>query len=664
MEAETSSDSDTEGLSRWGGAAAPPSSLMWMSREHDSNSSADSAEEESLGPEEEPSKGAGHNSGSSTESSEEEQGWWPESGRAGRAEEEFPKVETRGDRATLVHPQTQETYELFQRFVTNRAGALSFDDVKRAVHELWPQFDHELPLRRAYEAADRDANGDIGRREFHLLLSNIVHFDSLWVLFDTIEAGNPENRMELEDFQAACAAVGLATTENVTAAFTACTQAEGVAEAHLGFDHFCDWMLKQKRKTHLTGAVDKTRRAKPAPPARKPKKKQPVPAKVGRASHQESETESDGDEDGVLSGTRVEPEPERVYDSDSSGSELSDDDAAVALLARIQNSPFRGGGTPARDGTPVQSASTVSAQARLSQLLDELGSPPQGRGAARSRRASSRTTFHFASATKTPREEETLQAVPGSERKHGLSDVASSSGGLQDSSSHDRLYAAALSSAGQRENSIHDRLHAHKTASTSVDVLAKVDLQKHGLSKEAMEMKATAEKLKADARAEQRAADEQRFREERQRAAKERQRAKEQRVKAMRMAALADKKRSDELRNERQVQKAEDKAAAINARREALEYAREVKQKEKKEEEELLKERRQERERQAAIDAKIDEDRRKEKRRDMLTRREHMLEMRQHRIAAEKHEADMLFESRIDANMAAEVQDCNANLSG
>lgn len=661
MEAETSSDSDTEGVSRWGGAAAPPSSLMWMSRGHDSDSSADSAEE--LGPEE-PSKGGGHNSSSSTESSEEEQGWWPGSGRARRAEEELPKVEGRGDRATLVHPQTQEAYELFQRSVTNRAGALSFDDVKRAVHELWPQFDHELPLRRAFEAADRDANGNIGRREFHLLLSNIVHFDSLWVLFDTIEAGNPENRMELEDFQAACAAVGL-TTENATAAFAACTQAEGVSEAHLGFDHFCEWMLKQKRKTHLTGAVDKTRRAKPAPPARKPEQKQPMPVKVvGRASHrllQDSETESDGDEDGVLSVARVAPELGRVYDSDSSGSELSDDDAAVALLARIQNSPFRGSGTPARDGTPVQSASTASAQARLNQLLDELGSTPQGRGAARSRRASSRTTFDFASTT--PREDERLQAMPGSERKGGLSGVASSSGGLQDSSSHVRLYAATLPSAGQRENSIHDRLYAHKTVSTSADVLAKVDLQKHGLSKEAVEMKATAEKLKADARAEQRAADEARFREERQRAAKERQRAKEQRVKAMRMAALADKKRSDELRTHRQAQKAEEKAAAIIARREALEYAREVKNREKKEEEEILKERRQERERQAAIDAKVDEERRKEKRREMLMRREHVLEMRKHKIAAEKHEADMLFESRLDANMAAEVQHCHANMS-
>eukprot|EP01043_Picozoa_sp_COSAG02_P013044 COSAG02_NODE_515_length_20817_cov_61.106960_8_plen_690_part_00 len=687
MDGETSSDSDAEQVSGWGGQAA--GSFGAMGREHDSDSSVESSEDEEWARSErageELPRRQERQSDSSTESSEDEDWMRPE--WAGRPEEgasEVSEGDGRGDRAKLELRPAQETYGLFQKFATNRTGTVSFDDVRRAVHELWPHFDHALPLQRAYEAADRDANGSIGRREFHLLLSNIVHFDALWGLFDTIEAGNPENRMELEDFQAACAAVGLATSEDATAEFEACTQAEGVAEEHLGFDHFCDWMLKQKRQAQLISTPGKTRRPKPAPPARKPAQSQPIGAKVGSTSHrlqQDSETESDdGDEDGVLSDavrqqsgkpvlqdyttSPIEPEPEPVYDSDSSGSELSDDDAAVALLARIQNSPYRVGGTPVRDDTPVKLANTASAQARLSQLLDELGSPPSGRGAARSRRRSSKaaqaTAFDVRSAT--PRKDEMPRAMQGSEQQDSVSDAAVSGGGLEDSSIHDRLYAAESSSPEQRRNNIHDRLYALKTASTSADPHAKVNLAKHGLSKEAMEMRAKAQKLKADTRAEERAMDEKIFREDRQRAAKERQEAKEQRVRAMRIAAMADKKLADDLKLQREVQQRQEKEAIRSSRREALEEAKALKRQQKKEEEEILKERRAERERQAAIDAKVEEQRRNEKRREMLLRREHVLQIRQQKQAAAMQETAQLFESRIDAKAAAEVRNHNPSI--
>lgn len=661
MERETSSESsDAEGqLSEWSTEEQPRATGSsfgdLMSRERDSDSSTESSEEEEAAPEE-----FSRNSESS-ESSEEEE--WLDSLEqpSGPDEQEAVEDEGRGDRAKLEQPSTRETYELFRKYAADRTGAMSFDDVKRAVHELWPHFDHELPLWRAYEAADCDANGCIGRREFHLLLSNTVHFDSLWELFDTIDVGNPENRMELEDFHAACAAVGLAT-ENATDEFRACAKAEGVSVAHLGFDNFCDWMLQQKRKAHLTTAQGTNRRPKPAPPARKPKQQQSVVAKPGGASprlqQQGSETESDEDE-GVSLGTVQQPTGKAapMYDSDSSGSELSDDDAAVALLARIRNSPFRAGVTPVRDETPAKSATAASAQARLSQLLDELGSPPSGRGASRSKRFSSgaaRST-QYGSRSATPQQDPSLRADLGSEQKDSWSDGPSSSGERHASSIHDRLYAASSSSGGRQSNSIHDRLYAHKTATTSGDPLAKVNLKKHGLSQEAMVLKAKAEKLKADTRAEQRAVDEAYFREERRRAAKERQEAKEQRVRAMRLAAMADKKQADELKQQRKAQEDEEKAAIRLARREALEQAKALKEREKKEEEELLKERREERERQAAMNAKLEEERRREKRREMLMRREQVLEMRQRKQAAAAAETEMLFASRIDAATEAEV---------
>ena len=79
---------------------------------------------------------------------------------------------------------------VFNSFDTGGDGALSLEQIRGAVRELWRgQYEHEPALMRAYEAADKDRSGAIGRREFHLLLSNIRHFDELWRLFGSIDKG-------------------------------------------------------------------------------------------------------------------------------------------------------------------------------------------------------------------------------------------------------------------------------------------------------------------------------------------------------------------------------------------------------------------------------------------------------------------------------------------
>ena len=316
---------------------------------------------------------------------------------------------SRGERPELAAASTRDSSVLFRR-LDSGSGALDWAAVEQAVRELWPQFDHEPALRRAFQASDRDSNGCVGRREFHLLLSNIVHFDALWKLFDTIEEGNPENRMELEDFQAACAAVAMQTSEGATAEFREQARAEGVSSMHLGFDHFCSWMLAQKRQAHLTGGAAAAKRNKPAP-------RSPIARASPQTRQSNSDTESDGEddeqavvstytqsavacdvwgyfEDGVAlqqapaaAGSEeeeAEPEPEpESYDSDSGDSELSDDDTAVALLARLQTMTPTSAvkpSTPARKAVAASPVAPSPAQARLSQLLDELGSPPPGRG--------------------------------------------------------------------------------------------------------------------------------------------------------------------------------------------------------------------------------------------------------------------------------------------
>ena len=407
----------------------------------------------------------------------------------------------RGDRAELEPASTRDSSVLFRR-LDSGAGALHLVAVQQAVRELWPQFDHEPALRRAFKASDRDSNGLIGRREFHLLLSNIVHFDALWKLFDTIEEGNAENRMELEDFQAACVAVAMQTSEGAGAEFREQARAEGVSSMHLGFDHFCGWMLAQKRQAHLTGGGAAAKRSKPAPP---PARAVAAPARssaarIGRASPQSrqsnSDTESDGDDDASEEEQeeeeeQAEPEPEQPagYDSDSGDSELSDDDTAVALLARLQTSSLLGGSagtfdrgnrsespvkrqtSPVKPNTPARKAVGPSpvapspAQARLSQLLDELGSSPPGRGrAAPARSAASSATREYESphlkakvSAGTPSGSTSARTPPRSARRR-----PSDSPALPDSAT------------------AHDRLYAHKTAVDNP--LGTINLAKHGLN--------------------------------------------------------------------------------------------------------------------------------------------------------------------------------------
>jgi hypothetical protein len=619
----------------------------------DGEDSSDSSDEETL------MSSRVHDSESSSSSEEEHEGF-QETASEDEGEEEYEEEEEeggRGDRPLLEEPSTRDSHALFRRFDTG-AGALSFAEVQSAVRELWPQFDHEPPLRRAFEASDTDSNGSIGRREFHLLLSNIKHFDSLWQLFDTVESGNPENRMELEDFQAACAAVGLQTSEGAKEEFAECARAEGIAAGHLGFDYFCDWMLQQKRQAHLKGAVGK--RPKPPPPARKQPppftQKQSPPAAPASRSEQrgraDSDTESDEDEVAAVGRDQsveepvaqapatpaAEPELEPVYDSDSGDSELSDDDTAVALLARIKQASLLRGGTPSREGTPATSVTASPAQARLSQLLDELGSPPPGRG------RSSRTARGSSTARGSPvdtrsaalRAYESPQATPNSGR-----------------SSTRRPSDSSAPASG----SIHDRLYSHKTATTvgAVDpfaLLAKVNLAKHGLSKEDMHKKAEAARIRAELRAKQKAEDEELSRQERVRAAAQRKEAKERSIRAMRQAALADKKKAEDFRAAKLAQELYEKESHRNAKREAVLEQRRIKAMEKAEEDRILQERRKERERQAAIDEALEEDRRQDKRRQLLLKREHQLDLRRQKQAAAMAETDRLFGTRIDAKAA------------
>ena len=117
----------------------------------------------------------------------------------------------------MVMPNRAERDALFRRIDYNGNGMLSLAEIDKAVLELWPQFDHKRALMRAYQAADRNGDGMIRRREFRLLLKYIIYFDQMWEHFEEIDS-NHDHRLSPAEFAAGCATMGIQLTRANAAA--------------------------------------------------------------------------------------------------------------------------------------------------------------------------------------------------------------------------------------------------------------------------------------------------------------------------------------------------------------------------------------------------------------------------------------------------------------
>ena len=143
----------------------------------------------------------------------------------------------------LEMPDKAERSRMFRRMDYNGNGVLSLAEIDKAVVELWPTLNHKPVLMRAYQAADVNADGMIGRREFKLLLEYVLYFHRLWGKFEQIDT-DKDHRIDEAEFIRGCKLVGLSTVSE--------TEAKRIFEAmdedaggFVRFSEFCSWCARR-----------------------------------------------------------------------------------------------------------------------------------------------------------------------------------------------------------------------------------------------------------------------------------------------------------------------------------------------------------------------------------------------------------------------------------
>ena len=140
-------------------------------------------------------------------------------------------------------PDKEERDKLFRSMDYNGNGTLSLAEIDKAVLEMWPHFNHQPALMRAYKAADVSKDGWVGRKEFRLLLEYLVYFNNLWDKFDEIDASG-DRRLSLDEFITGCGVIG----ENLSgseaeAEFAVVDSNDG---GYVLFDEFCAWCARRQ----------------------------------------------------------------------------------------------------------------------------------------------------------------------------------------------------------------------------------------------------------------------------------------------------------------------------------------------------------------------------------------------------------------------------------
>jgi Ca2+-binding EF-hand superfamily protein len=240
---EGSGDSDSP-LGRQYGDSARETMAQWAEREkeelHQSPDPPQWPSGQLLG------EGALSPSGSARSSPRGSHGSPGSSGGRGRSSPRVSSSPRRPRRPQLDHVTKQERDEIFQRMDVNGNGALSLAEIDKAVVELWPKLNHKKPMMRAYMAADISGDRLIGRREFRLLLKNLVFFNNLWAKFEEIDK-NHDKRLDLDEFKDAGKML-----EITVASWRAQEDFDRIDEEGSGyvtFDEFCRWCAER----HLLG---------------------------------------------------------------------------------------------------------------------------------------------------------------------------------------------------------------------------------------------------------------------------------------------------------------------------------------------------------------------------------------------------------------------------
>ena len=148
----------------------------------------------------------------------------------------------RPHRPRLTHVTKRERDAIFRRMDVNGNGALSLAEIDKAVVEVWPKLNHKKPMMRAYMAADISGDHLIGRREFGLLLKNLVFFNNLWAKFEEIDK-NHDKRLDLDEFKDAGKMLDITVAD--WRAEEDFDRIDEDGSGYVTFDEFCRWCAER-----------------------------------------------------------------------------------------------------------------------------------------------------------------------------------------------------------------------------------------------------------------------------------------------------------------------------------------------------------------------------------------------------------------------------------
>ena len=155
-------------------------------------------------------------------------------------------------RRAMDMPSKADRDEAFAQLDVNRVGALSFIELTKAVRLLFPSFDNNEALMRAYSATDTKGNGFLNKRDFRTLLECLIYFDSTWDTFQSIKdslTAPPGGRMSVVDFKThlnTCSVV--ITAGDIPDEYF---DLVGEDDDTLAFEDFCTWVARRHQSVGI-----------------------------------------------------------------------------------------------------------------------------------------------------------------------------------------------------------------------------------------------------------------------------------------------------------------------------------------------------------------------------------------------------------------------------
>ncbi|CAK9020151.1 unnamed protein product [Durusdinium trenchii] len=100
----------------------------------------------------------------------------------------------------------------------NGNGLVSLAEIDKWVVESYPKLNNKPALMRAYKSSDLDHNSYVTKREFPVLLRNVIYFNKVWTVFETMDV-DADRRLAFPEFRQGLSLLGMTSVVNPRSLF-------------------------------------------------------------------------------------------------------------------------------------------------------------------------------------------------------------------------------------------------------------------------------------------------------------------------------------------------------------------------------------------------------------------------------------------------------------